>query len=81
MLDLRWHKGEPTWDIIDQLIEHIDSSPSEEEIDLRVHGAYADGYTEGNEDGRDRGFEIGVDHGFHEGYSEGYEDGKKAAGD
>ena len=25
MLDLRWHKGEPTWDIIDQLIEHIDS--------------------------------------------------------
>ena len=81
MLDLRWHKGEPTWDIIDQLIEMIDASPSEEEIENRVREAGYDTYRNGWDDGYDSGYDSGVGDGFHEGYGEGYDDGKEEAGD
>ncbi len=49
MLDLRWHKGEPTWDIIDQLIEHIDSlaGVTHEEFEEALDAAYTDGYEDG----------------------------------
>ena len=45
MLDLRWHKGEPTWDIIDQLIEHIDSlaGVTHEEFEEALDEAYNEG--------------------------------------
>ena len=45
MLDLRWHKGEPTWDIIDRLIEHIDSlaGVTHEEFEEALDAAYNEG--------------------------------------
>lgn len=81
MLPLRWHKGEPTWDMIDELIEMIDASPSEEEIESRVQEAGYDTYQNGWDDGYASGYDSGVGDGFHEGYNEGYEDGKRAADD
>lgn len=72
LLDLRWHKGEPTWGIIDELLEMIDASPSEEEIESRVQDARADGYKEGHDDG----FEEGYDNGHSDGYDDAYWEGR-----
>ena len=81
LIPIRLHKGEPTWEIIDELLEMIDSSPSEEEIESRVKEAGYEAYDNGNASGYAEGFDDGVGIGVHEGYSEGYEDGKRAAGD
>ena len=57
-LDLRWHKGEPTWEIIDELLEHIDSlagvTPEEfdEEIEESYHNGREVGYNNGYTDGK-----------------------------
>ena len=67
MLDLRWHKGEPTWEIIDELLEMIDAAPSEDEVEARVEEAHADGY----DDGRSAGYDEGRSAGYDEGYMEG----------
>lgn len=48
LIPIRLHKGEPTWEIIDELLEMIDSLPSEEEIEDRVREAWGDaGYDYG----------------------------------
>ena len=72
MLDLRWHQGEPTWDMIDELIEMIDSSPSEDEVEARVQDARYDGHDEGYYDG----FEVGYDTGYNDGYGTACWDGR-----
>ena len=81
MLDLRWHKGEPTWGIIDELIEMIDASFSEDELESHVKKASEWSYQNGLNAGYANGYDDGVGYGVQEGYSEGYEDGKKDAGD
>lgn len=75
MLDLRWHKGEPTWDMIDQLIEMIDSAPFEEEIEtlaqemaegaIRADRNIASRYNEGFNNGYDAGYTDGFRDGYH----------------
>lgn len=65
MLDLRWHKGEPTWDMIDQLIDMLDDRLTSERLQEVIDETYQDG----------------LDAGYEDGYSEGYEDGKGAASD
>ena len=59
MIPIRLHKGEPTWEIIDELIEMIDASPSEDEVKARVEKSYADGYDDGRSAGYDEGFMEG----------------------
>ena len=59
LIPIRLHKVEPTWEIIDELLEMLDASPSEEEIESRVQDAHADGYDYGREDGYDSGYEEG----------------------
>lgn len=81
LIPLRLHKGEPTWEIIDELLEMIDASPSEDEIESRVQDARDDAYHSGMDAGYDSGYDDGVDSGYFGGYSEGYDDGKRAAGD
>lgn len=81
LIPIRLHKGEPTWEIIDELLEMIDASPSQEGIEFRVKDAAEKAYRKGNDIGYDSGFRVGVDYGISEGYSDGYEDGKRAAGD
>ena len=74
MLDLRWHKGEPTWEIIDELLEMIDASPSEDEIESRIQDARDDGYKEGHDDGFEEGYDVGHSDGYDDAYWEGRED-------
>ena len=78
LIPIRLHKGEPTWEIIDELLEMIDSSPSEEEIEGRVREAEEYAYQKGSDDGVDRGFDVGMGHGYSDGYFDGYVDGKRA---
>ena len=59
LIPIRLHKGEPTWEIIDELLEHVDAAPSEDEIEARVEEAYADGYDDGRSAGYDEGFREG----------------------
>lgn len=73
-LDLRWHIGQPTWEIIDELLEMIDASPSEEEVENRVQDARADGYKEGHDDGFEDGYEDGHSDGYDDAYWEGRAD-------
>ena len=63
LIPVRLHKGEPTWEIIDELMEHIDSQEENFQSHLRdqedgfeyerrdyrsdIETAYEDGYTEG----------------------------------
>ena len=67
LIPIRLHKGEPTWEIIDELLEMIDASPSEEEIEDRVKDAQDDAY----HNGMDAGYDQGFDDGFIEGMDEG----------
>lgn len=71
LLDLRWHKGEPTWGIIDELLEMIDAAPSEEEIEDRIQDARDDAYHNGMDAGYANGYDDGYDEGFIEGMDEG----------
>lgn len=84
LIPIRLHKGEPTWDIIDELLEMIDGSHSEEEIQCaredyynegRNHG-YEDGYTDGRSDGCKIGQSDGYDNGYAEGFIDGFIDGE-----
>ena len=70
LIPIRLHKGEPTWEIIDELLEHIDSlaGVTPEELD----GARSDGFENGFEDG----FEVGYDEGYHDGYGTACWDGR-----
>ena len=77
LIPIRLHKGEPTWEIIDELLEMIDSSPSEEEIEVRVQDARDDGYHDGSEAGYDDGYEDGRS----DGYGDGFMEGKESADD
>lgn len=79
LLDLRWHIGQPTWEIIDELLEHIDSSDgvTPEDLEFAKSSAYDDGF----DSGYDNGFGIGAREGYTKGYSEGFMDGKRADGD
>ena len=48
LIPIRLHKGEPTWEIIDELLEHIDSlagvtKEEFEEIDEALDAAYNEG--------------------------------------
>ena len=54
LIPIRLHKGEPTWEIIDELLEHIDSlaGVTQEELEYAKHSAYDDGYDNGYEDGK-----------------------------
>ena len=72
LIPIRLHKGEPTWEIIDELLEMIDASPSEEEIEDRVQDARSDGFENGFEDG----FEVGYDEGYNDGYGTACWDGR-----
>jgi len=81
LIPIRLHKGEPTWEIIDELLEMIDSSPSEEEIEARVKEAGYEAYDNGMDAGFDSGYDDGVGIGYSAGYYDGYDDGKVAAGD
>ena len=83
LIPVRLHKGEPTWEIIDELLEHIDSlaGVTPEEFDGAIEGARSDGFENGYDDGFDDGKDEGLYEGFDNGYSDGYEDGKRAAGD
>lgn len=74
LIPIRLHKGEPTWEIIDELLEMIDASPSEEEIEDRVQDARADGYKEGHDDGFEEGYDDGHSDGYDDAYWEGRED-------
>lgn len=63
LIPIRLHKGDPTWEIIDELLEHIDSQEENFQSHLRdqedgfeyerrdyradIETAYEDGYTEG----------------------------------
>lgn len=67
-LDLQWHIGVPTWEIIDELLEMIDASPSEKE-DQGVRG-YS--YHEGCNVGYDIGYEEGKNAGYKAGYHDAY---------
>ena len=74
-LDLRWHIGEPTWEIIDELLEMIDSAPFEEEIEtlaqemaegaIRADRNIASRYNEGFNNGYDAGYTDGFRDGYH----------------
>lgn len=77
LIPIRLHKGEPTWEIIDELLEMIDASPSEEEIEGRIQDARDDAYYEGSEVGYDNGY----DDGRSDGYGDGFMEGKDAADD
>lgn len=57
MLDLRWHKGDPTWDIIDQLIERIDS----------LAGVTPEEYDEAVDESYRNGMEVGYNNGYADG--------------
>ena len=74
LIPIRLHKGEPTWEIIDELIEHIDSlaGVTLEEFDGAVEGARSDGFENGFEDG----FEVGYDEGYNDGYGTACWDGR-----
>ena len=74
LIPVRLHKGEPTWEIIDELLEHIDAAPSEEETEARVEDARADGYKDGHDDGFEGGYDVGHGDGYDEAYWEGRED-------
>lgn len=76
MLDLRWHKGEPTWEIIDELLEMIDASPSEEEIEARIQDARDASYDEGSGVSYNIGYKVGRSDGYEDGYAEGFIDGE-----
>ena len=58
LIPIRLHKGEPTWEIIDELIDHIDSLAGvtheefEEAIDESYHNGKDVGYAEGFDDGK-----------------------------
>ena len=69
LIPIRLHKGELTWEIIDELLEMIDASPSEEEVENRV------------QDARDSGYAEGLYDGFHEGYNDGLMAGKRVTDD
>ena len=79
LIPIRLHKVEPTWEIIDELIDHIDSlcDATSEEYEEDIY----ESYRKGKGVGYDRGFMAGVDHGFNLGYTDGFMDGKRAAGD
>lgn len=59
LIPIRLHKGEPTWEIIDELLEMIDAAPSEDEVEARVEEAHADGYDDGRSAGYDEGYDAG----------------------
>lgn len=58
LIPIRLHKGEPTWETIDELIDHIDSlaGVTPEEYEEAVDESYLDGkvagYDSGYEDGK-----------------------------
>lgn len=81
LIPIRLHKGEPTWEIIDGLLEHIDAAPSEDEVKARVEDAWDDAYHNGMDAGYDNGYDDGFGDGTIEGYTDGYEDGKGWIGD
>ena len=62
MIPIRLHKGEPTWEIIDELIEMIDQSagPTPEDLESVTSSAY------------DQGFDDGYEGGYGDGHSDGY---------
>lgn len=62
LIPIRLHKGEPTWEIIDQLIEMLD------------RGA---GLTpEGLQEAIDQNYQNGMSAGYEEGYYDGLTDGR-----
>lgn len=71
LIPIRLHKGEPTWEIIDELLEMIDSSPAEEKIEDRVQDARDDGYKKGHDDGFEEGYDVGHSDGYDNAYWEG----------
>lgn len=76
LIPIRLHKGEPTWEIIDELLEHIDSlaGVTPEDLESDKSSAYSDGY----ENGKYEGMYEGLDSGYADGYSDGFDDGKRA---
>ena len=75
LIPIRLHKGEPTWEIIDELLEMLDASPSEEEIEtlaqemadgaIRADRNIASRYNEGFNNGYDAGYTDGFRDGYH----------------
>ena len=65
LIPIRLHKGEPTWEIIDELLEHIDSlaGVTPEDLEFAKSSAYDDGKGEGLCEGFGYGFIDGYEYG------------------
>lgn len=70
LIPVRLHKGEPTWEIIDELLETIDRGAGITPEDLE--SATSSAYDEGFDDGFDEGKAEGLDFGYSAGYESGF---------
>lgn len=70
LIPIRLHKGEPTWEIIDELLEHIDSlaGVTPGEFYDAIDEAYIEGHQDGHQDGKEDGYNEGHNDGFEKGW-------------
>ena len=79
LIPIRLHKGEPTWEIIDELLEHIDSPAgvTRDEFSEKIDEAYNAGYEDGKEGGLQDGYDVGQADGYEDGHQDGYDVGRE----
>lgn len=79
LIPIRLHKGEPTWEDIDELLEMIDRGAglTPEDLESATSSAYYDGF----DDGKDEGLSDGLEFGYSDGYAAGFRDGEGSNND